>query len=94
MNAEQTTPQIQLEPVQSSQLEAYGYDRATGTLAIRFNGHAGKPGSLYHYRNFSETEWAAFRDAPSKGSHFIRHVKPHPDRYPYSRVIETPVDQE
>lgn len=83
-------PAIGLTPVESSQLEAYGYDPETSTLAIRFKGHGGKPGSLYHYANFSETDQAALRDAESKGSYFIRNIKPHADRYPCTRIIETP----
>ena len=85
-------PAIGLTPVESSQLEAFGYDPATSTLAIRFKGHGGKPGSLYHYANFGETDYAALRDAESKGSHFIRQIKPHADRYPCTRIIETPVE--
>lgn len=83
-------PAIGLTPVESSQLEAYGYDPTTNTLAIRFKGHGGKPGSLYHYANFSETDYAALRDAASKGSHFLRSIKPHQGRYPCTRIIETP----
>ena len=89
MNEPKPTPVIELIMVESSQLEAYGYDPATQTLAIRFKGHNGRRGSLYHYGNFSETEWAMFRDAESKGSHFIRKIKPHTDRYPYKRIDET-----
>lgn len=85
-------PAIELAPVESSQLAAVGYDAATATLAIRFNGKGDKPGSLYHYANFGETDWAALRDAESKGSHFIRQIKPHADRYPCVRIIEAPVD--
>lgn len=82
-------PAIELAPVESSQLAAVGYDAATATLAIRFHGKGDKPGSLYHYANFGETDWAALRDAESKGSHFIRQIKPHADRYPCCRIIET-----
>lgn len=85
-------PAIELTPVESSQLAAFGHDPATDTLAIRFNGYGGKPGSLYHYRNFGETDFAALRDAESKGSHFLRNIKPHADRYPCVRIIETPAD--
>ena len=83
-------PAIPLTPVDSSQLEAYGHDAPTATLAIRFKGFGGKPGSLYHYANFGDTDMARFRDAESKGSHFIRQIKPHADRYPCTRIIETP----
>lgn len=85
MNEKRT---IELTQVESSQLESYGYDAETGTLAVRFRGHGGKPGSLYHYRNVGASEWAAFNDASSKGSYFIRTIKPNPARYPYSRVEE------
>jgi hypothetical protein len=81
---------IDLTPVESSQLSAYGYDAATQTLAIRFKGRGELPGSLYHYRNFGETDWQAFLDAPSKGSHFIRNIKPHANRYPCRRILEGP----
>ena len=89
--ADQATA-IELIPVESSQLAAFGWDPDTQTLAIRFHGRDGKPGSLYHYANFGETDHAALRDAESKGSHFIRAIKPHPDRYPCARILETPAE--
>jgi hypothetical protein len=82
-----TATAITMTSVEFSQIEAIGYDAAAQVLAVRFKGK-GKPGSLYHYRNFSETDWAALRDAPSKGSHFIRNIKPHADRYPFVRIDE------
>lgn len=85
-------PAITLEPVESSQLAEVGYDPDTGTLAIRFHGRGDKPGSLYHYANFGETDWRALQDAESKGSHFIRNIKPHADRYPCCRIVEVSVD--
>lgn len=84
---EQPAKAIELQPVDSSQIEAIGYDADTETLAVRFNGK-GRPGSLYHYRGVSLTEWHALQDAPSKGSYFIRNIKPHPDRYPFTRIQE------
>ena len=88
------TMTIHLTPVESSQLSAYGYDAASQTLAIRFKGRGDQPGSLYHYHNFGETDWQAFQDAPSKGSHFIRNIKPHArrdgGRYPFQRIPEAP----
>lgn len=95
MGNEQTTEQtagqaITMEPVESSQFESYGYDPTTETLQVKFHGYGGKPGNTYQYRNFSATDWAAMRDAPSKGSHFINNVKKFPDRYPYSRLPNAP----
>lgn len=82
-------PPIDMQSVESSQIAAIGYDPARGILAVRFNGKGGKPGGLYHYRNFGDTDWQALQDADSKCSHFIRNIKPHADRYPYERVDET-----
>lgn len=92
MNENTTPAPIAMQPAESSQLEAIGFDPATATLAVRFKGRGDKPGSLYHYANFGETEWAALQDAESKGSHFIRNIKPHADRYPFRRILETPAE--
>lgn len=85
---------ITLTPVESSQIEAIGYDYDSETLAIRFKGKEGKdgapakPGSLYHYAYVKPEEWAAFSGAESIGSHFYKHIKPYPDRHPYTRIPE------
>lgn len=76
----------------SSQLDEYGHDATTGHLFLRFKGKGGKPGGLYRYGNFGETDLQAFADAESKGSHFARAIKPHADRYPCERVPE-PAEQ-
>jgi hypothetical protein len=94
-NEQQTTdqaahPAIQLEDVESSQFKKWGYDPSTETLAIEFHGYNGKPGGLYHYRHFTATEWAAARDAKSKGTYFNQNVKKFPDRYPYTRIPNLP----
>ena len=81
-------PTVPLTPVESSQLEAYGYDPESQTLAVRFKGKGDRPGSLYHYQNFTPDDWAAFQAAESKGSHFIRTIKPAVDRWPYTRINE------
>jgi hypothetical protein len=81
-------PEIQLTPVESSQIAAIGYDAASETLAIRFKGKGDAPGSLYHYAYVSPADWAEFRDAPSIGSYFYKHIKPRPDRHPYTRIPE------
>ncbi len=87
-------PAIPMTPIESSQIDAFGYDAGTSTLAIQFKGKGGKPGGVYHYANVGETEWAAFRDADSKGSHFFRAIKAFPDRYPYTRIPDAPADDE
>ena len=79
---------IPLTPVTSSQLAAYGHDPSTNTLAIRFKGHGDRPGSLYHYANVTAEQFEAFQAAESKGSHFIRTIKPNADKFPYTRINE------
>lgn len=79
---------IPLTPVTSSQLAAIGHDPDTNTLAIRFNGKDGKLGGLYHYSNFTAEQFEAFQAAESKGSHFIRTIKPNADKFPYTRINE------
>lgn len=75
----------------SSQLEEHGYDATTRHLFLRFRGK-GKPGGLYRYGNFGDTDLQAFLDAESKGSHFARAIKPHADRYPCERVHEAALE--
>ncbi len=81
-------PVITMDGVASSQIDAIGHDAATNTLAIRFLGKTG-PGSTYHYANVTAEDFAAFKGAESVGSHFYKHIKPFPDRFPYTR-IDTP----
>lgn len=85
-----TSPRLayDMKPVKSSQIHSIGHDAATNTLAIRFPAKGRKPGALYQYSNISGEEFAAFAAAPSIGSHFYKHIKSAPDRYPYERIIE------
>lgn len=54
-----------------------GYDPEEQILEIEFKSRKeGEPGTLYHYREFSQEAYDAFVAAESKGSHFIKHVKP------------------
>jgi hypothetical protein len=76
---------IPLTPVKSSQLAAIGHDAATETLAIQFL-QKGQPGNVYHYRNFTAAEYAAFASAESAGSHFGKHIKPHGDKHPFTNM--------
>lgn len=89
-----TTPatgRIQLFDVDSSQIHSIGHDADTNTLAIRFlkdRGRDARPGSLYHYANFSAEEFQAFRGAESIGKHFGEYIKKFPEKYPYHKVAE------
>ncbi len=75
--------QIPLTPVESSQIAAIGHDPATNTLAIQFKSGAAP---VYHYANFSADDFNAFMGAKSIGSHFSKHIKAAPDRFPYTRI--------
>jgi hypothetical protein len=83
-------PQIALVPVTSSQLHSIGHDADTNTLAIRFKGKNG-PGSLYHYKNLTKDDFAAFSNAESKGSFFKSKIKIATDSYPFTKIDETAV---
>ena len=75
-----------MQPVESSQSAAIGHDAETNTLAIRFKNWKGVPTSLYQYQNFTAEDFAAFRDAESKGKHFGAHIKPFAEKYPYTKI--------
>jgi hypothetical protein len=85
-----TIPQITMDSIESSQIDAIGYDAETQTLAIQFKAKGAAPGSLYHYANVTPDDFAAFRDAESIGSHFYKHIKPFKDKYPYVKVESAP----
>jgi hypothetical protein len=84
---------INMQKVQSSQISEIGYDKESQTLAVRFNGFGDKPGRLYHYSNVSPELFAQFEGADSKGSFFIRNIKPNPGKYPYEKIDETKQDE-
>lgn len=84
------TNDIALDAVESSQIHAVGFDNATNRLAIQFKSKAG-PGSIYHYRNFTADDFAAFRAADSLGAHFKQHIKPEVEKYPFEKVAASDV---
>ncbi len=79
---------ITMDSVESSQIHSIGYDAPTRTLAVRFKARSG-PGSLYHYGNVSEAEFAEFQAAESKGSFFGRRIKPFESLYPFKKIDES-----
>ena len=88
---ETTTPVIDMQEVESSQIHSIGHDAESNTLAIRFRDYkTSGPSSLYHYRDFSADDFAAFRDADSIGSHFKQHIKPYDKKHPYVKVEAAP----
>jgi KTSC domain-containing protein len=86
-------PRIELQDVESSQIHSIGHDAETNTLAIRFYrgyGRDQKPGSLYHYQNFTADDFKAFKNAESIGKHFGAHIKPFADKFPFVCVEKEP----
>jgi hypothetical protein len=70
--------EIEKEFVNSSNIEAVGYDVDSQTLRIWFLN-----GSIYDYLGVSNLEFEALRDAPSVGSYLYRNIK---GQYAYEKV--------
>ena len=64
------TEAIQRAAVESSSLASVGYGRASKLLEIEF-----RSGSIYRYREVSESVFAAFSAARSKGHFFSTQVR-------------------
>lgn len=83
---------VRLVDVDSTQIHSIGYDPETQTLAVRFTRGYGEkrgPGSLYHYANVTQEDYDAFLAAESKGKHFGAHIKAHPEKFPYQKIVES-----
>lgn len=61
---------IELKPCESSQIEAFGYDQQSQTLAVKF-----KRGGLYHYTEVPSVVFDSLNTADSPGSFIHREVK-------------------
>ena len=67
---------MDLHPIESSMIQALGYDPATRTLAVQFTAHtivAG--GDLWHYADVPEAAYELLRGADSVGQAFGRHIR-------------------
>ena len=67
---ESSEPQIPLEHVESTAIEAIGYDAATQTLEVKF-----LSGKVYEYAPVTPDLYQAFLAAPSKGAFFNEQIK-------------------
>jgi len=77
-------PPIELQPVQSNQVRAIGYDAETKTLAVTFNRGAG---AIYHHPNVERETFEAFMKAESHGKFHGQHIKHLPFvKYPADEV--------
>ena len=62
---------IELKPVTSSNLAAWGYDPLTGLFAAQFNGST----DLHHYEGVPVEVAAGMDEAESVGSYFAKNIK-------------------
>lgn len=85
---------IDTMPVESSQIHSIGYDAESETLAVRFKDRkTSAPTSLYHYTGFTQANFDALKTADSLGSHFYKHIKPFPERFPYVCIEKMPAPE-
>lgn len=61
---------MDMTPVKSSNVEAVGYDSATGTLRVTFKG-----GGTYDYAGATAQTYGALITAKSPGSYLRKHVR-------------------
>lgn len=69
---------MEMQPVDSSNLAAIGYDANTHTLAIEF-----KSGGTYEYYDVEESVYEGLRTASSHGQYFQSNIR---GRYRYARL--------
>lgn len=65
-------PSISLQPVESSQVKAIGYDEETKTLAVVFTRGTG---AIYHYPDVEPEMHKAFMTSESIGNFFGKNIK-------------------
>lgn len=80
---------IEMQKVESSQLDSVGHDPESNTLQIRFKGRGDAQGSLYRYRNVSANDFVELVSAESVDKHFKEHIKSAPEQYPFEKVVES-----
>lgn len=66
------------EPVVSESIASIGYDDDAETLEVEF-----VTGAVYRYSGVSQDTFEDFRQAPSKGAFFNRHIR---NAYPWEQV--------
>lgn len=86
---------IPMTECNSSQIHSYGYDAATGTLALQFKRKDAEGnrvgGSVYHYDNVPAELYAEFCAAESKGAYFGSHIKL--SGFAYRRLEQPPKEE-
>lgn len=73
---------MKLQPVESSTIEAVGYDETTSTLEVVFNS-----GKIYRYFEVPNNVYLELMASDSKGSYMLSNVI---DCFPYEQVKKRP----
>jgi hypothetical protein len=79
---------IAMQPCQSTQIKEFGYDAATKTLAVRFNGKAGEK-TVYTYANVEPDLYDRMKESDSKGRFLGEHLKGRTKEHPFTKIVET-----
>jgi hypothetical protein len=74
---------MDMQPVESSNIAAMGYDEEDKRLRVTF-----KSGATYDYLNVEPETHATVIGADSVGSAFHRLIRAQPATYPYLKVVE------
>jgi hypothetical protein len=73
---------MKLEPVESSMIQAAGYDEKSSTLEVVFNS-----GKTYRYFEVPKTVYLELIESNSKGSYMLSDVI---DCFPYEQIKKRP----
>lgn len=73
---------VSFVPVDSSNVESFGYDDENMVLWVRFLARGNNPSSLYWYSGVEPDIYQAFFESPSKGRFVWSHLR---GRYEYGR---------
>lgn len=72
---------IEMQKVESSQINAIGYSAVNQTLVVEFKG-----GAKYQYSNIEPKTFEAMKSSESIGGFFYRNIKANKDKYPFSKI--------
>lgn len=70
-------------PVESSNIQEFGYDDANRMLYVKFLGKGNSPSTLYVYEDVEPEIYEEFFNAPSKGKFLWAKLR---DKYPYLKL--------
>jgi hypothetical protein len=64
-----------MHPVQSSNLEAIGYDEEENLLYVAFSEKHNTPRTLYRYFDVDESVFEGLLNSESKGKYFYKNIR-------------------